>query len=71
MTVRLSCRSCWFSGMEPATVEAAYQVGGPMRWTCMLGRRPPRAPDSCPAHAPDQGRAPTAAEIKVARVSVP
>lgn len=62
-----SCRTCWFSGLEPRTEVDAYNQDGAFRWVCVLDRRPKHRPFVCTGHAPDQGRAPTETEIRYAR----
>ena len=62
-----ACRTCWFSGMEPRDEAAAYARETPFTWTCAIERRPKAPPFVCAGHAPDQERAPTQQEIRIAR----
>ena len=63
MTPARSCRTCWLS----ETRRTSPGPDGDLRLACLIGRRPSKPPYVCPGHAPDQGRAPTAYEIKIAR----
>lgn len=62
-----SCRTCWFSGLEPHDEIDVYKRAGRFRWVCALDRRPAKPPYVCTGHAPDQGRGPSETEIRYAR----
>lgn len=52
---RPSCRTCLFSGLEPATEADAWRQGGRFIRTCGLGKRPAAVRTDCASWTRDPG----------------